>query len=197
MPRIQRRGTYNSREFSGEWSSIEVLRWLNADEDDSDRRKVRQLLRNVRFVTGDLVRDLEGTWVPRSKDAFSLARENISRLLSKYKFAPLLKPVPGMTICQWTPVSGPRGKFKRRWPPQDNKYDDVEAIYDLVTLPQGCIVRILECVCGKWFYRRFSHQRFCSGRCRDKAHKSTPESREYRRKKARDYYRLHKNKQTK
>jgi hypothetical protein len=77
----------------------------------------------------------------------------------------------------------------------DGQYDDVQAVYELtwITRNRG-IERITECTCGKWFFRRFAHQRFCRAKCRDKAHKSSPKWQEYRRQKARDYYWLHKTK---
>jgi hypothetical protein len=200
MFKAGRRGTQTAREFSGEGSSSELVEWLNANKEDLDRKRVRDLLRNIRIVVSDWIPEsLDGTsWVRRGpqKD-FDRARKDIQRLVCKYKFAPRLNGVPGAIICQWVPVSGLNGKYKKRWPPVDGKYDDVQAIYALVTLPPGCIPRILECDCGTWFYRRFSHQRFCSAPCRDKANKATPAAREYRRKKAHEYYWLHHNKQTK
>jgi len=55
-------------------------------------------------------------------------------------------------------------------------HDGVQAVYELSfgSWKDGP-ERGLECACGKWFWRRFSHQEFC---------KSTDDGKEYRRQKA-------------
>jgi len=98
---------------------------------------------------------------------------------------------------RWTPISGPEGRFKRRWPPVAGEYDDVQAVYELTWNNGDGLTKVRECSCGRWFFVKFSHQKFCSARCRDKANKSSPQWKEYRRKKAREYYWLHKNRNVK
>ena len=46
--------------------------------------------------------------------------------------------------------------------------------------------------CETWFFARFSHQQFCRTECRIKHNASSDQWKEYKRKKAREYYRLHK-----
>lgn len=173
-----------------------LLQWLNQKEHDVGRGRIRSLLRNVRIVTSNwaLVTDEDGgAWeYLGSKDAFLRAAKEILLSLRRYRFSPLMTPFGPTMLRQWVPVSGPDGKFSRHWPPIDRKYDDVQAVYEL----DGSIERIWECECGKWFCRRFSHQKFCSSKCREKANKSTPAWKEYRRRKAREYYWLHRNKKT-
>jgi hypothetical protein len=125
-------------------------------------------------------------------EEYRRANKQLITLLTRYRFFPALFSFGGAILSQWAPVSGPDGKFRRRWPPVDGKYDDFQAIYELTFPDNHGIERIEECDCGKWFFRRFKHQRFCSARCRDKANKSSPKWREYRRNKAREYYWLHK-----
>jgi hypothetical protein len=46
--------------------------------------------------------------------------------------------------------------------------------------------------CGTWFYARFAHQLFCKKDCQVKHNASSEQWKEYKRKKAREYYQLHK-----
>lgn len=52
--------------------------------------------------------------------------------------------------------------------------------------------RLQTCACGKWYFAKFSHQRFCSTECRVKFWESSDERKEQKRKKAREYYEFHK-----
>ena len=125
----------------------------------------------------------------------------IFRLLRQYKFCIRAMPFGPTLINQWVPLSGPDGKFKNRWPPAGGEYSDFQAIYELCGPTGGGISgieRIVECPqCGKWMFKRFSHQRFCSTRCREREFKSSPEWKAKRRDKAREYYWLHKTKNVK
>ena len=200
MPKLERHGIKPLRDFSGEGLCRNLLKWLNADEHDLPRRRIRQLLRNFRIVTTNWaeVADEDGGGAlafSGSHDAYKRAVKEIVGLLRHYKFSPIIWNFGPALINQWTPRTGPSGRFTRRWPPVDGQYDDVQAVYELTWLTRGeGINRIRECGCGKWFFRRFAHQRFCSSKCRDKANKSSPEWQEHRRRKAREYYWLHKTK---
>jgi hypothetical protein len=115
--------------------------------------------------------------------------------LRRYKYYPMLFPLCPVMRLHWFPAIGIKGKYKYGWPVE---YDDVNAVFDLAQLAQMDLLdRIKKCSCGHWMFARFSHQRFCSVRCREREFRSSPEWKEYRRKKAREYYRLHKNKNTK
>jgi hypothetical protein len=50
--------------------------------------------------------------------------------------------------------------------------------------------RVQECRCGMWFYAKFKHQHFCSGRCRKKHYESSETFKSERRDYMRRYYRL-------
>jgi hypothetical protein len=56
----------------------------------------------------------------------------------------------------------------------------------------GEICQIIQCPCGKFVFQRFSHQRFCSEKCRIADYKSSEEFRLKRNAKQRQLYRLHK-----
>jgi integrase len=66
--------------------------------------------------------------------------------------------------------------------------DAIDAMVDLAR--DRLLPRVEKCLCGKWFFARFSHQHFCSSKCRDKHHQSSPEFKEKRRKYMRRYQRL-------
>lgn len=176
-----------------------VLDWLNAPIDDPGRQRFRELLRNVRVTVSNWVEQIdEDDGLPvlayvGSIPQYKRAQRKMISLLKRYRFIPLMYGRAGRIWYQWTPISGPDGRFKRRWPPTDGKCDDVQAVYQLMGLAFGRGAdRIRECDCGKWFFARFSHQRFCSTKCREKAFRSSPEWKDYRRRKAREYYWLHK-----
>lgn len=173
-----------------------VVDWLNDSTIDAGRARIRQLLRNIRILKGNWVQyeDDEGGYLTYegSKEEYRRASKQLFTLLRRYRFFPALFNFAGRFLTQWAPISGPDGNFKRHWPPIDGKYDDVQAIYELTFPDNSGIERLEECTCGRWFFRRFKHQRFCSAKCREKVNKSSPKWREYRRNKAREYYWLHK-----
>jgi hypothetical protein len=192
------------REYSNERSAQGLLKWLNDSSNDDPHTRIRNLLRDLHYMAGswELVDDGEGggyqlreSRIPKFRKAAQRAR----RLFCSYKFYPMVWPFGPGFIQQWAPISGPDGKFGKRWPPIADEYTDNQAIFELTWLmPNNNILRVRECRnCGRWLYARFGHQRFCSAGCRDKANKSTLKWREYRREKAREYYWLHKSKNVK
>lgn len=191
------------REFSAEKDCRRVIEWLNEGQDDPGRTRIRQLLTNIQVLSSNWVEvldedDGEPALAYRGPRAeYVRARKGVFHLLRRYKFSPLIFPFASRMITQWTPISGPGGRFRRRWPPVAGEYDDVQAVFELTWNKGEGLTKIRECRCGKWFFVKFSHQKFCSSRCRDKANKSSPLWKEYRRKKAREYYWLHKTKNTK
>jgi hypothetical protein len=200
MSEQQRHGIERKREFTGGKKCQRAADWLNCDRDDPARRRIRQLLRNIQVLSSNWVLDEDDhALVYRgSHEEYARACKEVFRLLSRYRFSPLILPFASRMIPQWTPISGPGGRFKRCWPPFGSEYDDVQAVFELVWMSDGeGLTKVRECRCRKWFFVKFAHQKFCSAVCRDKANKSLPQWKEYRRKKAREYYWLHKNKNVK
>jgi hypothetical protein len=202
MPKTRSHGTESGRARASERTAARVIAWVNEPSEDGPRNRIRALLRDIRFLLDawELVEDDEGGgWcIQRVKEKrASQAWRRISRLFRRYSFFPFLMPFGPSLIQQWAPIRGPFGKFKGKWPPIAGRYTDNQAIFELTWLMPSDIGRIRECVCGKWLYSKFSHQKFCSAKCREKAFRSSPEWMEYRRNKAREYYWLHKNKNVK
>jgi len=62
----------------------------------------------------------------------------------------------------------------------------------LELIQSDLIWKVGRCKCGKFFFRKFSHQHFCSEKCRIANFRSTDEARAKRNEYARKLYHLHK-----
>jgi hypothetical protein len=107
----------------------------------------------------------------------------LKRRLRRYTFYPQFFPVGKLLSFAWMPTR----------PDSSESYGEVSAIADLAKLAERDLLgHLKECSCGKWIWVRFSHQRFCSSKCRERNFRSSEKWKEQRRQKAREYYRLHK-----
>lgn len=193
MPKHQSHGTglQIEREYSGQEEAKPLLEWLNKPAKDLGRQRVREIL--------EIFTHLQKGWtVERTTDkvhAYYVGQDHrksiarLERLLRNYKYFPMLFPLGTFSQSHWFPVR--RGiKYARGW---EVDYDDSNAVLDLAQLAdEDLLIRMKKCTCGLWMFARFSHQRFCSVKCREKEFRSSPEWKAYRRKKAREYYQLHK-----
>jgi hypothetical protein len=65
------------------------------------------------------------------------------------------------------------------------------AVHNVIELAKlGTLARLMTCGCGRWFFAKFAHQKFCSTRCRKKNHESSEEFKAARRAYMRRYYHL-------
>jgi hypothetical protein len=179
------------REYSGQEEAKPLLEWLNQPAKDRGRQRVREIL--------EVFSHLQKGWtVDRSKDSVrayytgqdhTKSIERLQKLLQEYKYFPMFFPLGSISQSHWFPV--PRGnKYSHGWAID---YDDSNAVLDMAQLADADLLnRLKKCICGRWMFARFSHQRFCSVKCREKEFRSSPEWKAYRRKKAREYYQLHK-----
>jgi len=179
-----------------------TLAWLNDPAKDAAIERIRALFRDLRVVSskwhthfdphiGGDISEFRG-----DKRSYDSASKRILATLRRYKFSPGAI-VSNEIFLQWVPYSGPDGRYRWPWRSFAGGYDDARAVLDLVWNHGRDAHRIMECNCGKWFYAKFEHQKYCSSKCREKAFRSTPEWKEYRRGKAREHYWLHKNKNVK
>jgi hypothetical protein len=193
MPKPQSHGTglRLPREYSGAEVAQPLLDWLNQPQKDRGRQRVREIL--------EIFKHLQKGWtVERTEDKVhayykgedhTRSLERLQKLLREYKYYPMFFPLGSITGSHWYPVPQVK-KYSHGW---GVNYDDSNAIFDLADLADTELLnRLKECRCGRWIFAKFSHQRFCSVQCREKEFRSSPEWKEYRRKKARGYYRLHK-----
>jgi hypothetical protein len=65
------------------------------------------------------------------------------------------------------------------------------AVHNVIELAKlGTLARLMTCACGRWFFAKFAHQKFCSTRCRKRNHESSEEFKAARRAYMRRYYHL-------
>ena len=190
MPKPQRHGTgfHPPREYSGQEEARPLLEWLNQPIKDRARQNVGEILEIFCYLQ-ERASPKRNSANAYSKEDLNNSNNRLSDLLREYKYYPMLLPLGSRSGCYWYPV--PRGsKYARGWAAE---YDDANAVYHLAQLAKADLLNQLKkCSCGRWLFARFSHQRFCSAQCREKEFRSSPEWKEYRRKKAREYYQLHK-----
>jgi len=132
-------------------------------------------------------------WTRVSAETVEIVRvqKNIKKLLSSYPMTPTLR-------------IGPDGWLHTFDSPSDIDHERKLDYWVLGLVHEACeiglLARLARCEysrCRKWFFQRVEEQKFHSAKCRERAFKSTPEWKAYRAKKARDYYRLHRDKNTK
>jgi hypothetical protein len=200
--------TKQVRIYSGEKEARDVVGWLNFQFFENEQlRRVRRMLEKVtgkrlpirqeqrrvieilRLYGQDRMRwknmERYGQGETKSSEEERAAYRKLDSRLRRYKFYPRFFPLGRFLSFEWIPIQ----------PDRADRYGEVSAIADLAKLAEKDLLdHLRECHCGRWFWARFSHQRFCSAKCREKEFRSSPEWKEHRRKKAREYYRLHKTK---
>lgn len=70
------------------------------------------------------------------------------------------------------------------------EYHPFYALLDAIE--DGTLANVKACICGKYFFKKFAHQRFCSEECRIKENQTSEKARESRRRWQRDNYQAHK-----
>jgi hypothetical protein len=201
MPRRVRRDRKESRQFSGQKDAELVLECLNGSARPEHKRlaanvkarvravidAIRMLLRAMEqnpgwFKNLDSAEDREGVsakCAPEVRDALTA----VNLLLYKYSSFSLIHPDP---------------RAKRLWSVSEalagnRVIVEATAVHAVVRLADtGLLDRLQTCACGKWYFARFSHQRFCSPECRVTFWESSEERKEQKRKLARQYYVHHK-----
>lgn len=117
----------------------------------------------------------------------------LNRLFGRYQLTPAILPV--------SPARNPDFTWKLRWwreghPQPFAEFSKVLMIERLAS--EGRLSKLQQCsFCKRWMFTRFSHQRFCSGDCKDSFHRSDPADKQRRREWARENYRIHKTKNVK
>lgn len=187
------------RTYSGEDESKRLVDWLNNKPVTKSQLRVLEILR--------LYNDLQQDWKitrnsKRKADATEMRAVRTStnkdyydrmnaleRRLRHYTYFPMLLPIGPIMQLHWCPASEAK-KYSHGW---SVNYDDRWAVFDLAQIADmGLLDRLKECTCGRWIWARFSHQQFCSSKCREKHFRSSESWKEHRRIKAREYYQLHK-----
>jgi len=76
------------------------------------------------------------------------------------------------------------------WSEDPDSYHPFYALLDAIE--DGTLANVKACSCGKYFFKKFAHQRFCSEECRVKENQNSEKARESRRRWQRDNYQAHK-----
>lgn len=198
MPNTISRGAEYKRQFAYEKPVQFLIDWLNGPSQDIARNRISALLRDLRIVliSWEFIPDEKIWGVQKDKGMeYKKSLRRVNQLFRQYTFSIEVNPFGSVALRAFRPISGPDGKAKG-WGLAPGEYSDFDAIWllsMLIEVPDSPVRRIFECPqCGRWMYARFSHQRFCSGKCREREFKSSDEWKAKRRDKAREYYRLHK-----
>jgi hypothetical protein len=169
-----------------------VVPWLNAEIPRASRIRVETLIR--------LLQKVETSSNMNEKSRLIREANRILRRCKVFRFVTDLHLNGVEHLADWIPTNKPRGVFEIESPngtknkvSEDDALLSVSELYVMLSIDQ-----LRKCdYCQKWLCARFSHQRFCSARCREKRFQSSPEWKEQRRRKAREYYRLHRTKNVK
>ncbi len=156
-------------------------RVLNVIEDA--RALVRAMAADPRgFRNKDSALRPSGVIISNPSEPISRAMTALNTKLSKYPTFPIFAPDP-RTRSLISINQGQSGK------PSTMRCMELFAVHAIVRLVDaGLFDRLQTCACGKWYFSRFSHQRFCSPECRVTFWESSEERKEQKRKLARNYY---------
>jgi hypothetical protein len=179
------------RDYSGKADAEPLLAWLNRISSKTDEEACMALDRVTRIIeTIGRIQDKatrrrpEGEWKRKPKEIRD-EEDALYLMLSNYQFVYGLdrsKPQPMvwtlMSIDDLTSIPG-----------------ETLAVHHIVELAkQGLAWKVRKCGCGKYFFARLPAQRFHSKECAVEFWEKSPERKEQKRRKARDYYNLYKNK---
>jgi hypothetical protein len=196
MPSDKRHVSYK-RQYSGEEIAGELVKWLNGRQGYREHSTVVTIIE-----TAWRIQNLESqNQKPRlvlarealfgEKTELNTVRNRYRKMLKRYAFFPWIGPWSRIAPHRWEPVRDGIDKHGAELPPPG--YNDFNAILDLARLADRSLFdRLRRCSCGRWLFARFSHQRFCSAKCREKEFKTSPEWRAHRREWARKNYSTHK-----
>jgi hypothetical protein len=220
MPIHKRLGIDTPREYTGEEDCRELLEWLNKPVNDAEHKRVRSLLDNIlHLLSGWELKDklstkpstaIVGPFIKnfphREDQVLEYVRDDFEVIISREidsvcrryiyfpQFFPMGQYLKGLGPVWWSVASNSR-KYALGWA---KKYDEMRAVFDLNQLAKdGLLTRIKKCVCGRWLFARFEHQRFCNASCREKAYRSSPAEKKKRREWARRYYWIQKHRNVK
>jgi hypothetical protein len=180
------------RNFSGEHRAMPLVMWLNNTHQRAAKARVVEL--NRLLVELVEMATWKGNPDPNDpKTTWNRLQRRINLLLRKYPVCEQLAWFRrGFFVTGRMPLREMRVSRK-------GELTETGAVMRLLDVfrQQGPVPPIGLCGCGTYFFRRFSHQRFCSEVCRLKEFRSSEKWKAHRRAKARDYYWMHKNKNTK
>lgn len=188
------------RPAQGEDALRYLINWLNSDPDTEEKARTRELL--------GLSKQLFELVHSGTKPAHGLLDANVERLeneinlhLKRYKAVRAVfvngddiraswdaKPVRLSALARLT-MEDYENLLRHR------EFTMIHIVMD--ALESGLLPKIARCQCGTFFFARSSHSRFCSASCRVTYWENSEIRKAQKRKRARQYYSLHRNKNTK
>ncbi|MGO9565895.1 MAG: hypothetical protein ACLPPV_24920 [Candidatus Korobacteraceae bacterium] len=170
-----------------------VIAFLNGNRSFSSTRRMRRLVQGVQqlFALGKSEWTETGIDLhPEAPDKreFLKAAQQVNKELARYRTAFSFETELGRGGNVLL------GHFLRRSVGRGISAQEVAALERVLDVANnGKIDYFKMCgACGIWFYKRFSHQRYCSDACRMRDYQGSNRWKAYRRDKAREYYWLHK-----
>lgn len=183
----------DARAYRGESVGAPLAKWLNGENEDRFDKSNEESRSNVLWVIKTICEiesfaakygPAEG-WKEEPTEVLHLERL-LTMVLSDYTFH------PGFN---WNRERGFEwGDFNTGDRPAEETWK-IRAVVDLSEA--GLLDRIRKCSCNLWFFARFPHQISHSSKCRRNLYEKTDLYRAHRKRKAREYYWLHKTKNTK
>jgi hypothetical protein len=178
------------REFSGEREGKDIVRWLNQAGNEQRTVRVANMILALQQFAKESIFAMrpERDWSTAEYHDLGKLRSTINLMLSRYRARPVQVGIgiqsPDALAFQWV-ASAKDSATKLEW----------TALNQILRLAeQGLLSRLRRCgltACGKWYYARFDHQRFCGApaRCKEKHKTQSEDFKAKRRKYMRDYYR--------
>jgi len=213
MSKRQSRIPEKQREYQGEEFIQPLIDWFNLSPDKEGQARVGTLMgfyASLRNKRDNIPREEPGS--PKDLE------EKLNYFLRYFELKPTFyikeatdnprdwraftvwEPVPGSRLAKNVKKATARLKKYARASPELCYKDDGTPIEGVFMGEHDAIriaLRIIEtgwfgqfgpCACGKIFFRRFKHQRFCSEKCRIAAFRSSDEARRRRNEYARELY---------
>ena len=159
------------RQFLGDDASAQLVAWLNSPKQTDAHTRILRIMTLLTEKSG---------------------HEELMNALYQYRYYPMIYRNSRSVV--WSPadhVPGPNLAKKLFF--GELPYGEENAVLDLISLVKiGALRGLRRCPrCNKWLFARFSHQKFCSPRCRERHFQSSPDWKARRNERQREYYRLH------
>jgi hypothetical protein len=166
-------------QYAGEEDGTTVARWLNEKNGTRDGIRVIELVQSLnRLVPRLSLRE----WVEKEQHGQSLDQyiaelNRVNRVLRRHAIWPMIlrRSTSIGPFRKDRRVKEARGKFYCKWSFGGNPATPI--VHSIVKLGElGLLSRLSQCLdCRVWFYARFAHQIFCSGACRERHFRASPE----------------------
>jgi len=168
----------SKRHFAGENESYRLIEWLNTTKKRVAKSRVLEIHELLaELFTTNTNKDNPVPHDPKTK--WNRLRARINKKLLNY---PLCHQLIWFRNPYFVTAQVSLSSTKAKRGGGLSEAGAVFAILSVFRQPEGWR-RIAKCDCGKYYFRRFSHQRFCSEKCRLKEFHSSDEWKEHRRKK--------------